>query len=54
MLRRSLEDADKMLDAGYFEYFREEEDYYNEGDLMLQERCFSQSPHSRTLIIFCV
>jgi len=37
MLKRSLEDADEMLDAGYFEYFREEEDYYNQGDLMLQD-----------------
>ncbi len=29
--------AEKMLDAGSIEYFQEEEEYYNQGGLMLQD-----------------
>jgi hypothetical protein len=29
--------AEEMLDAGSIEYFQEEEEYYNEGGIMLQD-----------------
>jgi len=47
MLKRSLKDAEEMLDAESIEYFQEEEDYYNQGGLMLQDAFLPQS-HSRT------
>jgi hypothetical protein len=32
-----------MLDAGSIEYFQEEEEYYNEGGIMLQDACLNHT-----------